>query len=269
MRTPAGRDGPVLGFDTTGALGSVAVLGAAAARRRFRRSDLEEGVEILEPANRHGADLLPAIARLLQRVGVREGASGLGRLAATRGPGSFTGLRVGLATLQGLALASGVPAVGVSALDAAALTDALVAPAAEDPRLIVLDALRGELFAAVYGAGREGGAGEGVESSSLPAAPGDSTLHRLSPLFRLVPADCGEWIRRFGVRRVAGPGVRRYREELLAAAADRAVIAGGIRPLAPAVTRLAAAAPASPAGGDGERLHPLYLRAPDIHGGAG
>lgn len=260
----------MLGFDTTGALGSVAVLGVAAARRPFRRSDLEEGVEILEPSNRHGADLLPAIARLLQRVGVREGVSALGRLAATRGPGSFTGLRVGLATLQGLALASGVPALGVSALDAAALTDAAVAPAAKGPRLVVLDALRKELFGAVYGAAGEGGAGEGMESSSIPPVAGALTLHRLSEPFRLVPADCGEWVRRFRVRRVAGPGVRRYRAELLAAAAGLAAVAGEVRPLAPAVVRLAAAVPApSAAGGAVERLRPLYLRAPDIHGGAG
>lgn len=266
MRAPAGRDGPVLAFDTGGALGSVSVLGAAAARRPFLESDLEERVEILEPANRHGADLLPAIARLLRRVGVREGVPGLGRLAATRGPGSFTGLRVGLATLQGLALASGVPAVGVSALDAAALTDALVAPAAEGPRLIVLDALRGELFAAVY---RGDGAGEAAAPASPEEAAGEPAPRRLSEPFRLVPADCGEWIRRFRVRRVAGPGVPRYREALLAAAADRAEVAGEVRPLAPAAARLAVAVPAvSDAAGERERLSPLYLRAPDIHGGA-
>ena len=47
MRAPDGRDGPVLAFDTGGALGSVSVLGAAAARRPFLESDLEERVEIL------------------------------------------------------------------------------------------------------------------------------------------------------------------------------------------------------------------------------
>lgn len=262
----------MLAFDTGGALGSVALLGAAEARRPFLESDLEERVEILEPANRHGADLLPAIERLLRRFGVREGIPGLGRLAATRGPGSFTGLRVGLATLQGLALASGVPAVGVSALDAAALTDALVAPAAEGPRLIVLDALRGELFAGAY---REAGAGEAAAPSSPEEAPGEPAPRRLSEPFRLVPADCGDWIRRFGVRRVAGPGVPRYREALLTAAADRAEIVGEVRPLAPAVARLAVrrsgvrTPAASPAGGDPECLRPLYLRAPDIHRVAG
>ena len=254
----------MLAFDTTGAVGSAALLGAAAARRPFRGSDLRDFVEILEPANRHAANLLPAIEHLLARAGVRKGVSGLSRLAATRGPGSFTGLRVGLSTLHGLALASGVPAFGVSALDAAAFTDDLAAPGgggprsigsrSAGPRLIVLDALRGELFAAVY---------PGPES---PPGEGGRPPRALSEPFRLVPRDCAQWVRRFGVGRVAGPGVRRYREEVARALAGGGIeIAAESLPLAPAAARLAASLAPGAAGGAG----PLYLRPPDIHGRPG
>ena len=65
------------------------------------------------------------------------------------GPGSFTGLRVGIATMQGLALATGKPLVGVSAFDA-------LAHVAQRGRIATwIDAWRGEVFAARYDAGRE------------------------------------------------------------------------------------------------------------------
>ena len=74
----------------------------------------------------------------------------LGRLAVTVGPGSFTGLRVGIAAVRGLALSLSVPAVGVSTLEA------LAAPHQSTPNggrvvLSVLDAKRGEVYAGLYG----------------------------------------------------------------------------------------------------------------------
>lgn len=269
--------GPVLAFDTTGSPGSAAVLPAAAAARAFSAEDFGASVEVLEPARAHARNLLPAIRRLLDAAssggagaappdrGGREPAAGagggplagVGLLAATRGPGSFTGLRVGLATLGGLAAASGVPAVSVSALDAAALTDTLDAPRPEGRRLVVVDALRGELFAAAYeaGAGSEGGGGEPIRPVGEP--------------FRLRPGDAVEAARRCGASRIAGPGTLRYREELLASADGGVEVAEGARPLAPAAARLALhvrAAGGEPAVGG---LRPLYLRPPDIHGPAG
>ncbi len=268
MKESGEGGGPVLAFDTTGSPGSVAVLPAAAASRAFSAEDFGVSVEVLEPARAHARNLLPAIRRLLDAAS-SGGASrpppdpaaaaggplaGVGLLAATRGPGSFTGLRVGLATLGGLAAASGVPAVPVSALDAAALTDTLDEPRPRERRLVVVDALRGELFAAAY----ETGAGNGGDRRE-PIRPAGEP-------FRLRPAAAGEAARRLGASRIAGPGALRYREELLASAGIGVEVAETARPLAPAAARLALRALAAGRESAVGRLRPLYLRPPDIHG---
>ena len=66
----------------------------------------------------HAEYLVPALQRVLDMAGLR--ANQLGRIAVTIGPGSFTGIRVGLAAAHGLVLAAGVPAVGFSTLEVAA-----------------------------------------------------------------------------------------------------------------------------------------------------
>jgi tRNA threonylcarbamoyladenosine biosynthesis protein TsaB len=71
--------------------------------------------ELLWHAGRdHGRHLLPAIEEALRRIGIAP--TDLTAVAAARGPGSFTGLRVGLAVAQGLALALQVPMFGVDSL---------------------------------------------------------------------------------------------------------------------------------------------------------
>ena len=74
--------------------------------------------ELSEPSHSHSGSLLPLIGRLLQEQG-RERAS-LGAIAVGIGPGSFTGVRVGLATAKTLSFALEIPLVGVSTLRAMA-----------------------------------------------------------------------------------------------------------------------------------------------------
>lgn len=224
--------GPVLALDTTGSLGSVA-LGFAGAGPAL--SGLV--ARTFEPSNRHSRNLLPAIRQVLEEAGVERG--DLALMVATRGPGSFTGLRIGLATIQGFALASGIPAVGVSSLDAAALAD-FAADQTPARRLALVDALRGELFASAY---------DGV----LPASP-------VAGPVRLSPARAAAWARDLRVRRICGPGVLRYRR-LIAERTAGLEVSADRRPLASAALRLGL----REAQGRASTLAPLYLREPDIH----
>jgi tRNA threonylcarbamoyladenosine biosynthesis protein TsaB len=99
---------------------------------------------------RHAARLLALCANVLERAGV--GYEDLARLAVGVGPGTFTGLRIGVATARALAQASAVPLVGVSTLQSLALNAQLDAGEAAGAEAVaaVLDARRGEAFAAVW-----------------------------------------------------------------------------------------------------------------------
>lgn len=94
----------------------------------------------------HSATLLPAIEFLLHSMGVAPAQVGVWAVAV--GPGSFTGLRVGLSTIQGLALASAKPCVGVSALQANAAGAAGVAPHV----VALMSAFRQEVYGQAFDA---------------------------------------------------------------------------------------------------------------------
>jgi tRNA threonylcarbamoyl adenosine modification protein YeaZ len=74
--------------------------------------------------------------------------SDLTAIAVSIGPGSFTGVRVGVSTARGLALALKLPAIGVSTLDAIAAETSARVPGR--PVMVVIEAGRGDLYAAVY-----------------------------------------------------------------------------------------------------------------------
>ena len=108
-----------------------------------------EGAEILarsvETIGRgHAERLMPMIEATLASAGASF--DDLTRIAVTTGPGSFTGIRVGVAAARGLALALGIPAVGIGSLDALALPIAMTRR--EGTVVAALDAKRGEIFAA-------------------------------------------------------------------------------------------------------------------------
>jgi tRNA threonylcarbamoyladenosine biosynthesis protein TsaB len=163
----------ILGFDTSTAASSAAVL-------------LDDGrvVESTPPAERlaerpaHASELLPAVHDVMGRAAV--GFRDLDAIAVGLGPGTFTGLRIGIATARGLAKANGLPLRGVSSL--AALAAGM--PAGE--RLPLIDAKRGEVYGALFGAdgqrwpafalGIDAVLARLADASVTPLAAGDGSL---------------------------------------------------------------------------------------------
>jgi len=101
-------------------------------------------------ARQHSAALLAVIDATLREAGASLG--DVGAMAISAGPGSFTSLRIGLATLKGLAFGRALPAIGVSTLEAMALGVLEADPGAGGGRevLALLDARRGEWYAGAY-----------------------------------------------------------------------------------------------------------------------
>lgn len=98
----------------------------------------------------HATRLLPLTAAVLARAGI--GWDGVDRIAVGLGPGTFTGLRIGIATARALARARDIPLVGVSTLQSLALAGSCApdVPAGLDAVFAVIDARRGEVFAASW-----------------------------------------------------------------------------------------------------------------------
>lgn len=119
--------------------------------------------------NQSAERLLPLIAEVLAEAGWRRG--DLERIGVSTGPGSFTGLRVGIACAQGLALGLGLPLLGVTSLRAMARA---VPAGLAGARVALLDARRGELFAAAYAA--EPACPELLAPRALPSATARATL---------------------------------------------------------------------------------------------
>jgi tRNA threonylcarbamoyladenosine biosynthesis protein TsaB len=200
----------------------------------------------------HASRLLALAERAMREADV--GWDDLERIAVGVGPGGFTGLRIGIATARALAQARGLPLVPVSSLAAlaAGAEDARGAPAADEPHAgraaadaarapliaAVIDARRGEVFAAAYEGDRERLAPQALAPEALAA-----DLRALAAPVQAV-----------------GDGAVRFRRELEAAGV--AVPADGS-----AVHRIAAA-PLCRLGAAGEpaqrdRLLPDYRREPD------
>lgn len=111
----------------------------------------------------HAERLMPEIAALLAEAGVPP--SAITRIAVSVGPGSFTGLRVGIAAARGLALVHRIPVVGVSTLlSHAALAASLRQPGQERPILTLLPARGDELYGQLFTPALEP-AGEAVLAS--------------------------------------------------------------------------------------------------------
>ena len=157
------------------------------------------------------------------------------------GPGSFTGLRVGIATIQGLALASGKPVVPVSTFDALAWQ----ARDASEPVATWIDAHRGEVFAALF-APRP----DSCSATLVAHASGDA--RRVARRARA--AGERDPVR----RRRRRPLSTTILEQRLGA---RAIVGDGCRLLAAAIAEIAATIREAPCGP--HALAPLYVRRPD------
>jgi tRNA threonylcarbamoyl adenosine modification protein YeaZ len=105
--------------------------------------------ESLPMVRGHAEALIPLIARVMDHALI--GFSALDRIAVTTGPGSFTGLRVGISAARGIALASGKPTVGLSTL--AAYAAPLIAADDTLPVVVAIDARHDHVYLQVFGPG--------------------------------------------------------------------------------------------------------------------
>jgi tRNA threonylcarbamoyladenosine biosynthesis protein TsaB len=131
----------LLAIDTSGKQGSIAL--ARAGEPTADGGDLEV-IEITPlVGGTFSAQLIPQIAELLSSNGFTK--QGIGAFAVGAGPGSFTGLRIGLAAVKALAEVLGKPIAAVSLLEAC-----VVASAAQGKVMSVLDAGRGDVYVGEY-----------------------------------------------------------------------------------------------------------------------
>jgi len=129
---------PVLGLDTSTSIASLALI-----------ADGKVAASLERPVTSHGAALPGAIDDLRAAAGlsIRD----VGALAVGTGPGSFTGLRIGISYAKGISMAAGCELVGIPSFDAMALA-ALERNNIDEGRLVcvVMDARKGEVYAALY-----------------------------------------------------------------------------------------------------------------------
>ena len=217
----------VLALDTSGAACSVALRDGDGRLLAHRFEALQRG---------HAERLMPMLRETMDEAAIDFTALAL--IAVTTGPGSFTGIRVGLAAARGLALASGLPILGVTAFEALV---AAVKPAERDGRALVaaIDSRRGDLFI-------QGFAADGTPLGD-PVAATPEALAGAVPSGRLL---------------LAGDGAARAATALTASGRDAVTASAAGPPDAAAVAAVALARwrpgeiPAPPL--------PLYLRAPDV-----
>jgi tRNA threonylcarbamoyladenosine biosynthesis protein TsaB len=178
-----------LGIDTSTPAGSIGL----------SQGDSLQGEIRLAAEGHHQERLLRGVDALLDLLGLSIGSVGV--IAVALGPGSFTGLRVGIATAKGLALARGIPAYGLSTLAAMALhfrrRGLPVAP--------VIDAGRREVYAALFRV--EDGLLREIREET--AGPPEEFFSSLPPEPILL---CGDGVRRYFDRIPAGRGVARILE---------------------------------------------------------
>ncbi len=195
-------------------------------------------------AERHSGHVMALCAAALKAGGLAP--SELAGIACGGGPGSFTGLRVGLAAAKGLALPTGVPLFVVSSLEALALD--LLADGGDGMLAVpCLDAGKGEVYAAAYV----------WDEARL--------VREVAPSVRLAPVELKTWLAALpgaaAPPALAGNGLERHRAAL---AGGHFEIADVVGPSAVSVGRLALLQRARGEAADLATAVPFYGRPPDI-----
>lgn len=225
----------VLGVDTTTYHGSIAI--------HDEQQGLVASVSLYSTES-YARRLLPAVRWLLDQLSLET--TDLMGLAVACGPGSFTGLRIGISTVQGIALSAGLRAAAVPTLEASALRAGV-------PRGLVcplLEAGRGEFYGALYETDEEGRAGTTLLEPAV--------LRPDAALRRVAEAAAGREVWFAGDPPLAVPGG----EEALDGIESRS--SGADRFIAPQVARLGLEALESGAqDGDPARLAAVYVRPSD------
>lgn len=237
----------ILALDTTTRGGSVAV------------ADDDRIVALVagESTRTHGERLPAEIGRALDRAGVARERIDL--LAVACGPGAFTGLRIGLATVQGLAMVLGRPVIGVPTLDA--LAWAAIEPVepaepgepVEPAHFIIpwMDAQRGDVYAAVYE--RVAVAGEPLPWRVVEPAVASAPRQLLA-----------SWQTELGGRRAMFVGDAVARDHPYLERTGRGLWSLLMPPpLAPAIARLGRRLAEAGRSGPPHALMPIYVRRPD------
>ena len=218
----------VLAFDTCLAAVSVAV------RWRSAQGDWLSCDRLEARAGGHAERLMPMIAEAMREAGLAF--SDLERIAVTIGPGTFTGVRVGVAAARGLALASGLAVVGATSIAVMAHgADQLLRPRAEELLAVAVDARRGMVYVQLF-ADRQYATGQ-----PMLLAP-----EQVGPLLGGRPIIAvGSGAAAVAGAVVAGGGKAQARlADLQPHALSLALLAGDLAPISP--------------------LRPLYLRPPDV-----
>jgi tRNA threonylcarbamoyladenosine biosynthesis protein TsaB len=231
--------GPVLAIETATPTARVALLDGASGEGRAAAEAVSE---------RHSSNLVRLCAEVMAGAGIT--LAEVAAIACGAGPGSFTGLRVGLSVAKGLALPTGIPLVLVSSLEALAV-DMVAAGAPLAPGSVLcpcLDAGKGEIYACVYD----------------PPVPGAAPVPRGGP-WTVKPDALASLLPAGAVVVLGGPGVRRHRSVLDAPGAiDRSRLLEVSGPTAESVGRLALARLGRGETNDLATAVPFYGRPPDI-----